>query len=160
MVNSLTVLKFSKENEAEFRKCSKRIPKEFYILSRYKFDNAVSIFLLTAKGLLHTQKVIGYSIVIDFSKLENDKANLHSLVYKLDSELIINPNNIYIEDFVIAKYMRRRGVGTEFLNIIKNDYYMGKELVLKPDGDGKKFWGKVGFEYKKDYEGVMTMNCK
>lgn len=143
----LRTLRFNKDNSEEYQQYRNKLPKEFDILSIQDFAYNKNIFLLVKKGILNREKIIGYAILFDCTSLnEEDKRNV-ALISDIDSKTILEGEWVFISDFMILWFHRRRGIGREFFRYIESNYYDNNDFILNADGDGKYFWRKLGFKY-------------
>lgn len=143
MKKSFNVKKFDNENSEEYYILRDKISVEFGIIRNQSFNDNKSIFILSKKGIF-SQKIIGYAIIFDCTNINEKTAFNISLINRISVDTIKEPC-ILISDFMISKWYRRKKLGSDFFDYIKNNYYERKDFLLVPDGDGKKFWPKVGF---------------
>ena len=72
-------------------------------------------------------------------------------------------NNVYLNMLGVARFYRKKGIGTRLLLKIINDLPEGCNLVTNVDAENKeafKFYRKMGFISKKIDKGRMTIEYK
>ena len=116
--NKFSVLRFYKDNKDEFQYYKGKAPREFYILEIQDFYCEKNIFILLKKSIFHRKKIVGYAIIYDCTKLNIEDKNKIALIGGIDSNIIYQNELILISDFMISKYHRRKGIGTEFFRYI------------------------------------------
>lgn len=157
MKESLSIKIYDRSNYAEFRKDKYKFPKEFDILPAQTFNNNKNIYILQENRIFFKPKTLGYAIICNFKNFLTYEKSQLAACYKVNVDVFLNHDGYYIEDFMIGKLHRRKGYATYFFNELKKKFYNDVDLLLCADGDGLKFWHKVGFSRVDDETPTMIL---
>ncbi len=154
--DDLIIEKFSLSDEALFQERLKKIniPPDCDFLSKQTFPNSKyyskRIFILLKnekQGLLRkkaVQKIIGYCIVYKLENFNDHSVMTFRMITQIPADIINNYSTV-IADFLITGTYKRKGIGKDFALKIIYNYLKDEKISLKADGEGLKFWDKVGF---------------
>lgn len=160
MEESLSIKIYNESNRSEFKKDKYKFPKEFYILPAQTFANNKNIYILQKNRIFFKPKILGYGIICNFRDCPTYEKSQFAACYKVNVDIFVNHNGYYIEDFMIGKVHRRKGYATYFFNELKKKFYNYVDLLLCADGDGLKFWPKVGFIRVDNETSSMVLKCE
>lgn len=138
----MEIKKFNLKNKDEYKEFIKRNNKErfFDILNITTFNNeSKQVFLLVKRVIFGIYKIIAYCIV---EEQLNIPLNVEMFNY---SEEYTIGSYVYISDFYVHNFYRRKGIGTLFAKTLIKEFYNNFNIILSPDGDGYLFWDKLGF---------------
>lgn len=166
--DNLIIEKFNYSNQNVFKKRIKEIivPSDCDNLSMQTFQNtsdfSKEIFILLSsekQGLFKKRvktKLIGYCIVFNLEKFNDNSVKCFSLITQIP-DVIIKHYPTVISDFVITGNYRRKGIGKEFALNITNEFLNNKRISLMAVDDGLKFWDKVGFCFAENSKKIMYL---
>lgn len=139
---SMEIKKFNFKNKDEYKEFIKKNNKErfFDILNVTTLNNeSKQVFLLVKKVFFDRYKIIAYCII---EEMLNSPLNVK--IFNYSEEYTIG-NYVYVSDFYVHDFYRRKGIGTLFAKTLIKEFYNNFNIILSPDGDGYLFWDKLGF---------------
>lgn len=139
-----------------------KIPNEFYILNRQKFNFGKKIVFLVKNSIfpkfIRKTKLIGYCIIENSQLFPNDFRPFFKKSHHIPYE-VLKDYPIIISDFMINRFYRNMGNGKKFANYILSDVLSNNKVSLYADRDGLYFWNKLNFKFIGDGQ-VMVRDLK
>lgn len=164
--DDLIIEKFSLSDEALFQERLKKIniPPDCDFLqtnfSEFKILFKRIFILLKMKTRSFkkkaVQKVIGYCIVYKLENFNDHSVMTFRMITQIPADIINNYSTV-IADFLITGTYKRKGIGKDFALKIIYNYLKDEKISLKADGEGLKFWDKVGFCFANNSDEFMYL---